>query len=85
MVLQKSAVEISEVRSAILKKCAVYIFRSAANTYEVRTDLLIQKGSEISEKCALTFQKCTLTDIREVLIFENCTLTSENVYTDNNI
>ena len=41
MVLQKSAVEISEVRSAILKKCAVYIFRSAANTYEVRTDLLI--------------------------------------------
>ena len=29
IVLQKSAVEISEVRSAILKKCAVYIFRSA--------------------------------------------------------
>ena len=41
MVLQKSAVEISEVRSAILKTCAVYIFRSATNTYEVRTDLLI--------------------------------------------
>ena len=29
IVLQKSEVEISEVRSAILKKCAVYIFRSA--------------------------------------------------------
>ena len=31
----------------------------------------------MSQKCVLTFQKCTLTDIREVLIFENCTLTSE--------
>ena len=29
------------------------------------------------EKCAVTFQKYTLTDIREVSTFENCTLTFE--------
>ena len=52
MVLQKSAVEISVVCSAILKTCVVDVFRS---------------GHQY------------LTDIREVLILENCTLTSEKL------
>ena len=36
----------------------------------MRTDILFQKGSAISEKCALI-------DIRKVLIFKSCILTSD--------